>query len=346
MNFSQSPPLNDQRHRDDAVTIVPTERPTAEEVRSGGPTREPDSRHISTTKSPGDIDVATKQSGPTPAGQVSAPDAGPQRAPVSQTAPAPSAKSFELMRQLEALACDVAAVSGRDSSDQRVGVQEGSNFSAGLQAVEPSIHVPPRDQFASDRPSIGRRTFLTLASFFMVALIGIGATFAWQSYHISTTKAPSDIAVAEGQSDSTPAGHVPVQDASPQSAPLTQTAPVPAASATSPELAQQLEAMARDLAAVRRSVEQLAAKQEQLEQLASAQEQLAAKQEQMAQNIAKLQAVEQNIRHKMSPPTLSRAVPIPPRRNTPRDTPPESAAQLSSVPPPAPQLRPPLPVPQ
>jgi hypothetical protein len=344
MDSSQSPPLNDQRHKDDVVPIVPREGPTAEEARSGGPTRDPNGRRISTTKSPNDVAVAAEQTGSTPAGQMSAPDTAPQRAPVTQTAPAPSATSFELMRQVEALARDVAVVSGRDSSDQCVGmVKEGS---AGLQAGEPSIRVSPRDQLASDRPSIGRRTFLTLASFFMAALIGVGATFAWQSHRVSTTKSPNDVDVAAEQSGSAPAGHVSVQDAAvPQSAPVTQTAPAPTASATSPELVQQLEALARDLAVVRRSVEQLAAKQEHLAAAQEQLEQLAAKQKQMAQNIAKLQAVEQNIRHKMSPPPLSRAVPIPPRRNAPKDTSPETAAQLSSVPRPAPHPLPPLPVP-
>src|SRR5262249_36296362 len=81
----------------------------------------------------------------------------------------PSAKSFELMRQLEALAHEVAVVSRGDSSDQYIKVQEGSNFSAGLQLVEPSIRVSPHDQLASDSPSFGRRTILTLASFFIAA---------------------------------------------------------------------------------------------------------------------------------------------------------------------------------
>jgi hypothetical protein len=81
---------------------------------------------------------------------------------------APSAKSFELMRQLEALAHEVAVVSRRDSSDQYIKVQEGSN-SAGLHTVEPSIRVSPRDQLASYTPSFGRRTSLTLANFFIAA---------------------------------------------------------------------------------------------------------------------------------------------------------------------------------
>jgi hypothetical protein len=75
--------------------------------------------------------------------------------------------------------------------------------------------------------------------------------------------------VAAEQTGSTRAGQVSAQDAAQQLA--------PAAAAISPELLQQFDEIARDLAFMRKSVEQLAAKQEQ-----------------MAQNIASLQAVEQN----------------------------------------------------
>src|SRR5262249_43117780 len=81
----------------------------------------------------------------------------------------PSARTFELMRQLEALAHEVAVVSRGDSSDQCIKVQGGSNFSAGLQLVEPSIRASPHDQLASDSPSFRSRTILTLASFFIAA---------------------------------------------------------------------------------------------------------------------------------------------------------------------------------
>lgn len=323
-------------------------------------------RRVSTTERPIGVDVKAELSTP-PA------DAAPQPAPVNSTTLAPSAKSFELMRQVEALAHDVAVVSRRDSSDQCIKLQEGSNLSVGPQTVEPSIRVSPRDQFASYepsigrrtfltlanffiaargykpsigrrtfltlanffiaardqlasyRPSIGRRTFLTLANFFVVALIGVAATFVWQSQRVSTAKSPNDAAVVEKQSGVTPVGQVPLQNSPPQPAPVSQTEAEPTAPATSPELVQQLEAMAQDLAVLRRSVEELAAKQE---HLAAAQEQLAAKQEQMDQNIAKPKAVKPNIKHKMSSP---------PRRNAS----PEPAAQALSVPRP----KPPLPVP-
>ena len=191
MDSLQRPRLNDQGHEGEAVPLVPKEGLTPEETRSGGPARDPDRRRVSTTKSLPDVAVAAKQTGPAPAGQWSAHNTAPQPAPVTQTASAPAAAatSPELMRQLEALARDFAVVqqSERDSSDQSMGMaQEGSDFSAGLQAVERSIRVSPRpvsprpvsprpsdlknDQFASDSPSIGAQTFHTLASFFMAAL--------------------------------------------------------------------------------------------------------------------------------------------------------------------------------
>lgn len=297
-----------------------------------------DQRHISTAEQPAVVDTTAELTAPPP-------DAAPGPRPVPKiTAPT---VSTGVIRQLEALAREVA-VGGRDSYDQRIEkVQGGSNFSAGLPAAEPSIRVSSRDQFASYMPPIGRRS-VTLASFFLVALIGVGATFAWQSQRVSTTKAPNEVGIVAKQTATPPAGDVPAQDAAhPQQAPALQTTPAPTAAATSPELVQQLEAMARDLADLRRSVERLAAKQAQLEQVAAAQEQLATKQEQMAQNIANLEALGQTIKHRTSPPP-SRTVPVSPRRNTPTNAspaptnaPPEAAAQALSEPRPVP----PLPVP-
>src|SRR4029450_12014695 len=95
------------------------------------------------------------------------PDAAPQPAPVNQTTLVPSAKTFELMRQLEALPNEIELVSRGDSSNQRIKVQEGSNSSAGSQRAEPSIGVSPRDQLARDSPSFGRRANLTPVGFFI-----------------------------------------------------------------------------------------------------------------------------------------------------------------------------------
>jgi hypothetical protein len=152
-----------------------------------------------------------------------------------------------------------------------------------------------------------------LARFFVAVLIGVGVTLAWQSHGdeakvmvstwapslgwllpVSTTKSPPD-----GQEST-------------------------AATATSPELVQQLKPLALDLAIVRHSLEQLAAKLGQLD----------AKQEQMVQNIATLQAVDEDIRQKMSSPPQSRAVSA--------HKPPQPTAQSSATPPPPPPSGPPL----
>jgi len=337
--------------------------------------------------------------GVNPAGlSAPSPDAAPQPTPVNQTTLVPSAKTFDLLEQLEALAHQVALVNRGDSSDQRIKVQEVSNFSVGL---EPSIHVSPRDQVSSDSPSFGRRTnlslvgfftaardwlashrpsfrrpsaalanlfiaardllasyrpsfgrpstalpgvfiavrdwlaghrppfgsrtSLSLASFFIAALVGVAAAFVWQSQRVSTAKPSNDVAVAEKQSGFTPVGQPSLQDAPPQIASATKTAPASTAPATSSELVRQLEDTARDLVVLRRRVEELAAQQE---HLVDAQEQLAAKQEQMAQTIAKPQAVKRNTNNKMSSP---------PRRNGSLGP----AAQASSLPRPRPPLSPP-----
>jgi hypothetical protein len=119
-----------------------------------------DQRRISTTEPAIGVDPA----------ELSAPsvDAAPQLVPVNPTTLVPSAKSFELMRELEALAHEVAAVSRGVSSDQCIKAQEGTNLSAGLRLVEPSIRVSPHHHLASS-PSIGRRKILTLVGFFIMA---------------------------------------------------------------------------------------------------------------------------------------------------------------------------------
>jgi hypothetical protein len=160
---------------------------------------------------------------------------------------------------------------GRDSAGQHIGAaQDGSDFAPGSQVAEPSIHRCPRasgNQFVSNKLWIGRRIPRSVARFFVVALIGVGAMFAWQFHgdgakevvrtwvsslgsllSVSTTKSPPDV-VAAKLTGSAPAGKMSAQDAAlPQPAPVPQTAPAPAAAATSPD----------------HSVEQLASEQEQM----------------------------------------------------------------------------------
>jgi len=187
-------------------------------------------------------------------------------------------------------------------SDERIGERP----------TKPSISSPrPHDRVASERPSIGRRRpsigrriFRTLTRFFVAVLIGISATLAWQSYgdaakEIVAARAPSVAWLL-----------------------YVSTTKSPAVATASPGPAQQLEPLASNLDAVRRSVEQLAAKQEQ-----------------MAQNMATLQALEEDIRQKLSsspsqPPTSIT------QQKTPQPRAQSSAVQSSSGPRPPPPAGP------
>jgi hypothetical protein len=154
---------------------------------------------------------------------------------------------------------------------------------------------PPRvrnNRIASDRPSIGRRVFGTLARIAIAILIGVVATSIWQSNGDKAKEIVRILAPSLGW--------------------LLPDATTTAGAAPSRELVQQLAPIARDLAAVRRGVEQLAVKQEQMDQ-----------------NIVTMQAIEQEIRQKvMSSPPPSRAAPAQPK------SPPPSAQSFSATPPP------------
>jgi hypothetical protein len=181
-----------------------------------------------------------------------------------------------------------------------------SDLRIGIWPMKPSIRSPrpsglKDDHIASDRP--GRRIFRTLTRFFIAVLIGIGATLGWQSHG----DAAREMVVAQAPS----LGWL-------LSVSTTKSLAV---AATAPDPVQQLEPLASNLDAVRRSVEQLAAKQEQ-----------------MAQNIATLQAVEEDIRQKVSPPPPS---PPPQPASIPQYKPPQPRVQSSSVPRPPPPAGPP-----
>jgi hypothetical protein len=177
--------------------------------------------------------------------------------------------------------------------------------------TKPSIRSPrpsglKDDHIASDRPSIGRRIFRSLARLSIAVLIGIGATLAWQSHG----DAARDMVVAQAPSLSWLLS--------------VSTTKSPAMAATAPDPVQQLAPLTFNLDVVRRSVEQLAAKQEQ-----------------MAENIATLQAVADDIRLRMSTtppssPSQQQAAPIPQHK------PPQPRAQSSAVPRPLPSAGPPL----
>jgi hypothetical protein len=362
--------LNERRHKDEIDPVLPW--PPAAKVRHD----EPRATSQAATISPEHIDVSAEESCPAPGPQSFALDSA-RSEPVIESAKAPSATTFELMNQLDALAQDLAAkshasVDQRIESDQRgeaeslqeaeaAEVEEEIRIPAAVPAPEPSIRVSPRptgfetDPLAGNTRSTGRKVF-KLAGVVTAALIGVGAAVAWQSYRVTTAKPPADAGVVAAEPAASAAQAAASPAAIAQSAPAPQAAPAPVA----PEVAKQLETMAQDLAFVRRSLEQLTAKQEQLaaaqqqlEQLAAKQGQLAAKQEQMAQSIAKLQPREQTVRTRASTSAPPRTAPLAPRVSA--EPPP---AQVSAAPPSRPQVSspppsraephplPPLPVPQ
>jgi len=129
-------------------------------------------------------------------------------------------------------------------------------------------------QVVNKRLSITRRIIRAVGRFSVAALIGVGATLAWQSYggEMIRAWAPS-------------LGWL---------VPVSPTA----------QLQAQLKPVALDLAIMKRSVEQLAANQDQL----------ARKQDQMAQAFAALQAAEQDIKQNILAlaPLAPKAAHVPP----------------------------------
>jgi hypothetical protein len=145
---------------------------------------------------------------------------------------------------------------GGDAVNQRIEMApEKSDLSAGLRAMESSIRVFPRppsfkyDQFVGDRALVRGRTSRTLVLFFVAALIGVGATFAWHSQGDEAKGMFRRWALSLDWLSSVS---------------TTKSTPAPAAASTSPELVQPLEAVAPDLVAARHSAEQPAAEQKQM----------------------------------------------------------------------------------
>jgi hypothetical protein len=188
---------------------------------------------------------------------------------------------------------------GHGVSNRYTGIAPHESDYSGLRAEQSShasFHPSDFKSGPAARPSLGRRISRTLGRFFIAVLIGVGSTLAWQSHGDDAKEMVRTWAPSLGW----------LVSASPPKSALDGQV-FAAAAVTSPELVQQLEPMARNIAIVLFNLEQLAAKQEQ-----------------MAQNIAGLQAVEQD-RQKMSSPPPSRAAPVPPRR------PPQPATQSPAV---------------
>jgi hypothetical protein len=185
-------------------------------------------------------------------------------------------------------------------------------------ARQPSDHPQSRmntfrPAVPSNPPSLGRRAVRAFISLALLGCIGVAA-MAWQSpssgdaaKQMIARWAPQLVPtlLLTLESPGLPAQRAPLavrasaaSAAPPQLAPLAQIAPqgvVPPAAALSPESAQLLQSMARDLATVGQRIEQLKASIDQLK----------AGQQQMSREIAKpfeSKASEQNLRRKASAP--------------------------------------------
>ena len=187
-----------------------------------------------------------------------------------------------------------------------------SDLRSGRLPLNAPIHSPHPSsltdrEVASNRPSIGRRVLRSLTRFSIAALVCVGAALGWQSYG----DAAKELVIARAP---TLAWLLSISTTKP-----------PVASATSPDLVQQLAPLALNLDVVRRSVEELAAKQDQ-----------------MVQSIATLQAVEEDIRQKVSstPPSPAPQAASIPQPNPPQPKAQSSAVQSSSVPRPPPPAGP------
>ena len=158
---------------------------------------------------------------------------------------------------------------------------------------------------AEDRPSLIGRALHRVAVFLVAMCIGVAGILAWQSPGSDPARqrmanwaqqqgwtaaarilAPKTDKAAEQPSPPAPPAQVSTRETLPQAAGAAAIAP-----ASSSHEVQQLEVMARELAAVRQNVEQLARDQKQLapdqRQMAVDQKQLAA-QEQIAADLKQL----------------------------------------------------------
>jgi hypothetical protein len=216
-----------------------------------------------------------------------------------------------------------------------------ADFSAGPRVAAASLEAipPPRDiDKGLGRPDSGRgRPVRSLFRFLLAIGIGVAATLAWQSHGDTArqmiaisfpalgwlspprmapppdalTEPASRVAVQANVTNAAPAQ--PAAPARPTPDPVAPVATVP------PALVQQIETMARDLAAVRQGMEQLTIGHEQ-----------------MSRTLARLHAAEEDLRHKQIPP------PRPPVARKPAATlaPPPSSLQPMTLPPPRPVAQP------
>jgi hypothetical protein len=152
-----------------------------------------------------------------------------------------------------------------------------------------ATHQPP-----ARRPSRSRRAIRAFFGFLITVGTGVGGTLAWQAY---SDEARHMIAAAYPEQLGWIAPQAATTGVASQSAPAALASAAPTAPAVDQ---QQLNALSRNLAAVRQTVEQLAT-------------QVASGQQQMSGEIARLQASEQDILNKIPP----RPAPAPVRKPPP-----------------------------
>jgi hypothetical protein len=153
---------------------------------------------------------------------------------------------------------DEAAFARPRGSTQCIDIaQGGSNFSARMRAMEASIGVFPapsglnNGQFADTKRSIGGQGYIILAYFFVAALMGVGARFAWDHGGDQAKETARTLALSLSWSALF-------------SGRSSRPSSVRAAPATPREVAQQLDHRRFGFAAARHATEQLEAKKEQI----------------------------------------------------------------------------------
>jgi hypothetical protein len=219
----------------------------------------------------------------------------------SREIPAADKAPSEILREIRDITFDQRTIADqRSRSDQRT----ETALSDAPRGARPSLDstAPPanlkEDQFRGVRPSFGKRA-LTL--YLIAAFISVGSIFAWQSYGDAAKEHLASWAIG---------WLLPTLKPPPDIAPV-------APAARFPDVQQQLEAVVRDLAALRQSVDRLAVDLEQI-----------------ARNIASLETAENDIRSKISAPKPAAAAP---RRSPALKYPPpvtEILAPRVSAPPP------------
>src|SRR3979490_413184 len=139
--------------------------------------------------------------------------------------------------------------------------------------ANPVVAIRPRDDRSERLPPRRRRPLRALFRFLLAVGIGVAGTLAWQAYgDMAREGAAAAYPQQLGWLDAPPPAAPPAAPAAPPAPPPTVGSAAPVATPDQ----QQLAAVSRSLADVRRKVEELAA-------------QVASSQQQMAGDIARLQ---------------------------------------------------------